>query len=126
MPCQTSSRAKPSFPSIVESSQIYKQNKSRLVTQGGFYGSGTSFLLFVFDLNNRFTSVRPALGANVVRQVVFSTTFTHNQVLRREGIVRTPFVPACFGNFAFRQRAHSLFSSEMVICRFRPDSFLEC
>ena len=60
------------------------------------------------DLDDFLAAVAAAGGADVMRDVEFAATFTFNQVIERERVVRTAFVAPGTGNLAFWKRPHGL------------------
>jgi hypothetical protein len=62
----------------------------------------------VSDFDDSFAFVRPAVGANVMHDVILAAVFAADEVIQRERIVRAASVATAPGMFSFRQRTHRL------------------
>jgi hypothetical protein len=60
----------------------FQKTKAALVTQCGFREQKRLKLCFFCNFNNRLTSIRAALGANTMRNMILAAGLTNDQMIQ--------------------------------------------
>jgi hypothetical protein len=97
----------PRFQNVLKDNVSHKESKSRPTKRDGFYVP-VEELLFVFNFHNGLALVSATVEANVMRNMVFTTIFTHDKMFQRERVVRAATPATAAGKFAFWMGTHAI------------------
>jgi hypothetical protein len=75
---------------------------------GSQWSKNTTDLGVGSDFDDRFALVRPAVGANVMHDVILAAVFAADEVVQRERVMGAPFIAAAPGMSSFWQRTHRI------------------